>query len=150
VTIRSSDVDVQTIKISPKNLSDRIFFNADFSRRVTSVESIATDEKRGNIVCWSGIKRVDCGDLEDRDADFRDSDSNLQLTNQRVANGDVDPGDSGGPVYRKLADARAMAAGSVVGGGEYPFGIDKEVYYSHIERIQNSLNGQICRSAGCR
>jgi hypothetical protein len=139
------DVDSQTISLTHKRTSKKIWFNDTYSRRVHHVESIAHEERRGNIVCHSGLRKVDCGELADRDVTVCYGDD-VCFTHLRRANGmESKPGDSGGPVYRNLSKDRALATGLVSGGPRFDFvGLRDYSYYSHAERIERYHDIEIC------
>jgi YD repeat-containing protein len=152
------DVDSQVISLTRKRTSDKIWFDdpgpgtdKGYSRRIDHVESIADEERRGNIVCHSGQREVDCGTLADRDVSACYSIGEfgrLCFKHLRRANGmESKPGDSGGPVYRKMSKDRAIAVGLVSGGPTFlqsPIGTNDYTLYSHAQRIENYHQIALC------
>jgi hypothetical protein len=139
----TSTADAQTISLRYRRISNRIYFNPTFSRRVDHVESIASEEKKGQTVCFSGIKNVTCGELIDRDTSYCDDDSGACYTKQRKTKFGARPGDSGAPVYRKLPKGGAIAVG-LLSGSESVLGVRERMFYSHAERVERALNVEIC------
>jgi len=143
----NGDVDAQLIKIPRKRVSKKIWFNESYSRRIHHVESIASEEMRGQIVCISGWKSVECGELKDRDFSGCYREGGVVehcYTKQRAAAMSSESGDSGGAVYRKFSKDRAIAVGTVSGQRATALFFAKRVIYTHAERIERSHAVEIC------
>ena len=105
---------------------------------------------KGMTVCYSGAQTgARCGRVRHRYRDVKVGTSVGTINYRRLICGrggllDAAPGDSGAPVYDKMDDGGARAAGLLVGG--LRIGPKYEVCFSPMNAVQEALNVELSKS----